>query len=189
MHHILGNRNTARIGLAAGGSPPSGYTLVYDAFTAGNNAQAFGDTTNTYYLGEANYNDSVARAIGKISVRLTKSVGSITGKTYTVRIWSMTGNALNTVLASTTGVTGSDAWSNTAVDFTFASPYTISTGTNYSVTVDAGGTDALNYASAFFNNTGASAPWPCDYGIWTDAKANLALFSGYYAEMKLYTSP
>lgn len=171
---------------------PAGYTLVYNATNTGSaNENNFGNATDSYYTGALYYNDSTVRTIGKIGFRVAKKTGSITSKTFTVRLWNMSGSSLNTQLAATSGITGDDSWTNTSiVDFIFASPYTISTGVNYAITIDAGGTDGSNYATGYFNGTGSfPSPMPADRGFWRSDKTLYASNSGYNTEMKLYTSP
>lgn len=171
---------------------PAGYTLVYNATNTGSaNENNFGDTTSTYYTGALYYNDSTARTIGKIGFRVAKKTGSITSKTFTVRLWSMSGSSLNTELATSAGITGDNSWTNTSiVDFIFSTPYTISTGVNYAITIDAGGTDGSNYATGYFNGTGSfPSPMPADRGFWRSDKLLQAQNSGYNTEMKLYTTP
>jgi len=79
----------------------------------------------------------------------------VTGYTYYAKIWSMDGTSLDTVLGTSTGVKGSNAWSDTDVEFTFSSPVSCSAGTDYAITVDHGETEnGLNYIR--INRNGAN---------------------------------
>ncbi len=170
-------------------APSSGaptYTLLYDSVTAQTGGWPVGDVGNHTYAGVLQFTDSVSRTIGKVSVKLDKSAGSITGKTFRVKIWSMTGDALNAVLATSDAVTGSDAWSATLVDFVFSTPYTTTGSTNYGITIDMGGSDGSNYASGY-NTTPSLIPG--HLGFWNAAGSQINDFSDYDFQVKIYTTP
>ncbi len=58
------------------------------------------------------------------------------------------------------------------------------------MTIDAGGTDASNYATCYFNGTGSYAtPWPADRFFWKSDKTKQGSNAGYNTEMKMYTTP
>ena len=138
--------------------------------TAGNDA-------DRYYVGQYNWQNASARCICKVSLTLTKQ-GSITGKTYVARIWSQSGSNLGTQQGASTGVTGSDAWSSTLVDFEFASCINLSASTNYAITLDNSATDGTNYVSitAVANTiTGTSGWWGSDKAIVNDSGSDLSM--------------
>lgn len=175
----------------AGSSPPPGYTLVYDASAAITNVAKIGDIGNRTYNGQYQYNDSIARSIGKITVRLTAASGDISGKTYTVRIWTMSGSNLGSNVASSSGVSGNNSWSATDVDFLFSPAYTISTSTNYAVTIDQGADDSTNYASGLFGLKALfpTTAWPAGLGQWDGSGNNQFSDGSYNLNMNLYTQP
>lgn len=167
------------------------YTLVYDCYTASNFNTDIGVATDQVYAG-TRYNDASARNLSKITFKLTKGGGSITGKTYKARLWSLSGTALDTELAVSSGVSGDDAWNATSVDFIFVSPFTTTGGTDYAITVsEEGSADAVNYAYVAYNSTGGmpSPPSGAARGIWQSNKAQFANNSGFACEMKAYVSP
>lgn len=171
--------------------PVGGYTLLESSLTTAN-AWPIGDTANgatqDIYAGQLNWSNASARNIGKVVIKMTKTAGSITGKTYTCRIWTMSGTTLGTNVASSTSVVGSDSWSATDVDFIFSSPYLTTGSTNYAFTIDSGDVtgDGSNYASAYFQN---ATPIAGDLAYWDVSKANTAAFSGFNFGMAIYTTP
>lgn len=165
-----------------------GYTLLYNSITSGTDQWPFTylATNERFYAGGLYFTDASARTIGKITIKMVKAAGSITGKTYTVRLWTLTGSALNSNVASSDGVTGSDSWSATEVDFIFSTPYTTTGSTNYGITIDAGTSDASNYAAAY-NKTPQNIPG--DLAWWSSSKSLDTSFNTYNLQMKIYTTP
>lgn len=175
---------------AAGGGGGTTYTLVYNATDATNFTQALGDSSGTYYWGFYLFNDSTARTFTRITWKLSLGAGSITGKTFRCRIWSDSSGSLGTELATSDPQTGSDAWSQTEVNFDFASPATLSSSTNYHITLDMGGTDGSNYANILWNSTGSYvSAAPANRGWWNSAGAIQGNNGGYSPQAKFYTSP
>jgi hypothetical protein len=166
------------------------YTLLYNATTASLFEFNVGDVDNSTYIGWSAFDPGASRDIGKIEFKMSLKTGSITGKTFTARIWSMSGTALNVNLASSAGVTGDDAWSATLVPFIFT-PYTISSGTSYAITLDAGGFDGSNYAVGYYNSTGGMpSPLPAAMTWWRGDKTQTGSNgTGFNTEGKVYTSP
>jgi len=165
-----------------------GYTLVYNSINTGTDQWPFGSTATgeRYYASQKDFSDASALAIGKVVFKLVKAAGSITGNTYRARIWTVTGNNLDTNVATSDGVTGSDFWSATEVDFIFSTPYTTTGSTNYTITIDSGADSASNYAAAY-NRTPSAIPGSL---AWHQASKVLNQeFSTYDLQMKIYTSP
>jgi hypothetical protein len=140
-------------------------------------------TDPVYYKG-----DIVALTSGdvicSVTFRLTKTGGSITGKTYRARIYSLSGTALSaSPLAVSDAVTGSDSWSATDVAFTFSTPYSVSSTTDYAITISISGWptsdyDGTNYATAVFGaNCGAGhmSQWRASDGVRTEDWPTLSL--------------
>lgn len=167
------------------------YTLVYDCYTASNFNTDIGVSTSEKYIGTF-YNDASARNLSKITFKMTKGGGSITGKTYKARLWSLSGTALDTELAVSSGVSGDDVWNATSVDFIFVSPFTTTGGTAYAITIsEEGSADATNFAYVAYNSTGGmpSPPSGAGRGIWRDDKSRFANNDNFAVEMKAYVSP
>lgn len=151
----------------------SGGTLLYDAMTGASTSSGnvCGHSPNYYYTG-AIVNDSTSRSITKVALKIT-AVGSITGKTWTVRLWNVSGTTLSGgALGTSNGVTGVDSWSATEVEFTFSSP--VSVGNNYAITLDPNGVsgDTSNRVTLHYANTAeSSSPFPTTtegFEIWVD---------------------
>jgi hypothetical protein len=115
---------------------------------------------------------------------LSKESGSISSKTYNVRIYSQSGKNLNAVLASSSDVTGSNSWSTTTVDFTFTTSYAVSTGTNYAFVIDANSADDTNYAKLHDDSVTAVAG---GFATWGSGKVILEDFADTYnPAIKIY---
>ena len=116
----MGGCLTGLAGILPTAGGPATYTLVYDSVTGASNEFELGDTTGHYYIGQTLFNDSVSRAVGKITVKMRRGAGNTSGKTLTVTLWSMSGGTgLNSALASAT-VTGFNTATATNVDFIFS---------------------------------------------------------------------
>lgn len=182
-----GNR-VANRGVVSGG-----YTLIYDGYVSGSGTGAWplGSEGNFFYAGVAHWSDSTARTIGKVTAKMTGH-GSISGKTFTCKIWSVTGGGanieLNSVLATSDAVTGVDAWSLSDVDFIFSTPYTTAGGsTNYHITFEmSGAVSGTNYADLFHQNTSAVAG---NISSWTSAPAAVNDNASFDLQIKIYTTP
>lgn len=171
-------------GIVGGGKAPS-CTLYLDASSATdpNGAGISHDATNDQ-PGQSNWSfASGTIQVCKITLKLTKAAGDISGKTFYVNIWSMTGANLNAILATSAGVTGSNSWSDTYVDFTFATPYSMAAATGYAITATSGAVDATNYANVNYYNNGVAGS-----GMqWSTAKVAQVGWPTLDLIMKIYT--
>jgi hypothetical protein len=150
----------------SGGSPSCS---VGEDSTSGEYQSMFsiGTSAGNYYAGQYEwYDDTTARCVCKVTFTLTAQ-GSITGKTYVARIWSLSGTSLDTQQGASTGVTGSNSWSATDVDFTFSTCVNISASTYYAITLDNGGDDDTNYVQ-FTHVDGSTLTGKT--GWWTSGK-------------------
>ena len=101
---------------------------------------------------------------------VVNATGTISGYSYTARIWSLSTLTLNAELDVSDSITGNNSWSSSDVEFTFSSPVSLSAGT-YAVTFDTGTYDVNNYISIHYGNicTGAHlAKWKVDKSIADD---------------------
>ncbi len=165
------------------------YTLFSDNTGVGSFGNfEFGDaSTDQYYVGQYGWSDGSPRTIGKVAIPLTKAAGDISGLTYVVKIWSDSSGALGSVLATSTGVAGSNSWSGTEVEFVFPTPYAASASTFYHFTCESGTSSGSNYASVGFNST---FPPAGALARWSSAGANTVNFIGTFAmRFKIYTTP
>lgn len=88
-----------------------------------------------------------------MALGLFYATGNVSTYTYTVKIWDLSSNNLNAVIANGTsgGVSGSvltDA--TTMVYFSFATPPTLAANTKYCITVESNTINASNYAKHNF---------------------------------------
>lgn len=170
-------------------SSAASYTLIYDSVNAGFTSSInFGASVNNPYAGLYAFND-VARTIGKVTVVLN-SVGTITGKTLNLRIYSTNGSYdLVSVVGTSDNVTGG-SWSNTSVDFVFSTPCSLSASTNYCFAVDLNGTDGSNYAQMVYITTAlAASPPPGNLGYWYAGGLYITTYGTLSPQMKIYTTP
>jgi len=116
-----------------------------------------GSATDRYYRGIPFQTD--AKTVCKFYVTLTKVAGDITSKTFTGRLWTVSGNNLATEIATSTGITGVNTWDGSVVTFEFSANANLSASTTYVFTVDQGAADASNYASMCMTGGDAQANW------------------------------
>jgi hypothetical protein len=114
------------------------------------------ELSNSYYIGGF-ITPTSNRDVCQINFYLDSANGDISGKTYTVRLWTVDGNDLDTEIGTSTGVTGDNGWSEEFVSFTFASPVSLTSSTEYAFTLDQGGVDGTNYVSVFFDTADGDA--------------------------------
>jgi len=154
-------------------------TASYES-TVQDNVYSLGNTTSNYYLGrviQANSADICSE------VRSLKAVaGDITDKIFTVEIWSMDGNDLDTLLYSSQPVTPStNPTDHTDYTFEFPDEPTVSSG---AVVITMNETDNSNYANITLdqsnNDSGRS-----HYGRWNSSGVSQYYNTGfdvYYSE-------
>ena len=167
------------------GTKVSACTLYIDASSATDSNSTAISHDSTY--DQAGHNSwspaSGTVSICKISVKLTKGAGDISGKTYVLKIYSMSGANLDSVLATSSGVTGSNSWDASYVDFTFSTPLSHTSGTGYSFALSSGDVDATNYASCFYYNNNLTG-----FGDqWSTEKVSKNLAPTHDLIMKIYT--
>lgn len=130
-----------------------------------------GNVDDRRYIGMT-YNFTSDKTICKICFKITE-VGDLNSKTVYYEIWSVSGTALNSVLASV-------SFSGALVDGNLlcadlSSPYTISASTDYAITASTHETDASNY---FRMRSSSASTW--DYGTmtrWANNKDRQAVFT------------
>jgi hypothetical protein len=116
--------------------------------------QILGGSASNSRVGQGQWQSGTARTICKLGFMLSLGAGTITSKTYRGQIWTMTGYNLTTMVADSADVNGSQGWSSSWVYFTLATPYLISTSTNYGlVCACTTAVDGSNYANLRFAST------------------------------------
>ncbi len=158
-------RNAAFVGAAGfsvastGGGSCQG--TAGQSWTSASGADNSGDVAGNEISGVWFTNVS-AVTICRVDYKLTKKVGSITGKTYNVKFYSYSGGtSLGTLLGTSDNVTGSDAWNATQVTFTFTTKPNLSANTRYAVVVTTGAYDASNYAGVHYTSNSGT-----EYNTW-----------------------
>ena len=124
-------------------------TPFQNSITTQTDVSPIGSGTNYYYQGQQSWTDTSDHAISSISVKLSRTAGSITGKTFYIRIWTMNGDNLLDNVAISNPITGVNSWAATTVNFTFSNLYLYVAGTTITITIDMGGVDGSNYASIY----------------------------------------
>jgi len=121
------------------------------------------DDASYYYIGQT-YNETTSYNICQVSFAINAKTGDISVYDYVVQLWTRTGNDIVTKIGESTPITGNNTWLRPSiVDFTFATPVTLTANTDYSIVVgvyDTGTTneasiDAVNYAELDYTNTNA----------------------------------
>lgn len=137
---------------AAGGSatcPADGSPSVQEATLTDDDELPIGKDATNFSVGQSHYNDATTRTICKVGFYMATGGGTISGKHYAVKIYTLTGNDLNAVITNgtsdtVTGISASNQW----VYFSWSGSKPVMTGgTNYAfVLVSTDATDAVNYA-------------------------------------------
>ena len=143
-----------------------------------------GSANNRYYIGTT-YNYGTEKTLCRADVMMKKAAGSITGKTFTVEVYTLSGNDLNALQGTSDGVTGSDAWNLTWVEFTFSSPFVLSASTDYGIVVTMNEADGSNYADTRDDATGAWASG--NIRAWDNTKTAAADWASADWTFKLYS--
>lgn len=92
-----------------------------------------------------------------VTFSISRVAGDISGKTYTAKVYSTNSLSLGTLIATSTGIVGNNAWSASEVEFSFASP--VAMQQNYVVLVDQGGYDTSNYINLISRTTDSDDGW------------------------------
>jgi hypothetical protein len=188
---IMGISGLASIFGQALASGEASYTLLWDSFNAGTSSWPIGGEGLGYGLGGVrNWVDASARTIGKVSVKLLKSGGDISGQTYTCKIYTSDPGATNnfqTLLATSNSVAGSNAWSNTIVDFIFPTPYTTTGGVAYNFVFGTNSNDNTNYASGYHTDSNTMAD--ATLGSWNYSGLSAGVYGGLDFQAQIYTTP
>jgi hypothetical protein len=160
---LLGVRNVAA----------ASCNTVHEQNSSGNSGSYnIGSVDANYYAGQTVWDPAASISVCRLDFNLTKSAGSITGFSYAAQIYTLSGTALNTLLATSDSVTGSDAWSATTVTFSFSSPPALSSGTQYALVVTRNGFDGSNYAVV---NQTAAGGMSGSAAIWDSTKVRIDL--------------
>jgi len=149
---------------AGGGGEACNTTTAYVSNTSTATANLVYHTHNYNYYAGTTYTPAENISVCQIDIYIDYTAGNISGKTYTVTIWSLSSGNLDTLLGTSGGVTGNNSWSSSWPSFSFASPVSLSSGTAYGIAVAVtGAVDFSNYASGGSNGesvfTGEEMNW------------------------------
>jgi hypothetical protein len=164
---------------AAGGG---GSSTFYDGITAGTDVWPIGETSTHYYAGLGNWTSDASGFIEKITVKLGLHAGSISGKTFHARVWTRSGDDLLVEVGTSDGVTGSNAWSLTNVEFPFSTPCARAAATAYHITLDMGGIDGSNYAGGYHHADTQSG----NLAWWGSNLVSGTMLSGFDFQLAIY---
>lgn len=172
--------------------PPT-YTLVYDSVAGGSGGGSviIGNTNDSYYFGNVLI-ESGSHTITQLACELTYGLGDLTGKIFTMSLYSTVAGTL-LCTGSITATSAANLWNKTVVYFIMSSPYTTTNGVTYYATITMNGVDASNYANSYFTSPSVSCPipWPGNgFGTWrSDGSASAGFGFQYQGDLRLYTSP
>jgi len=188
----LGFNNVAVVGsftanvASGGGSCPSTPTVAQNVYNA-NQACGMTDGIGHYRTGLIGYTNASLIYICGADFLMTYVAGDISGLTFKAYVYSLSGNNLDTLLAtSSTTISGNNSWSHTTNHFDFATAAPVSPGTRVAVFVQptqAG--DNANYARIDVQDTdvftpGNLATWNSTGGIELNATTNDPWVSIYF---------
>ena len=168
----------ATVPVAAAAGCPTSATF---AWTGTGTSWNFGSSTSLWSFGIYNWSPASSGSVCRVKFTLTKAAGSITAKTFYAQVYTISGNAQGTLLGESDGVAGSDSWSLTNVSFEFATPASVSSGTNYIISITMKEADAANYARGF-----SATQVGYDTRRWDSAKAQSGSQSGHAPAMEIY---
>jgi hypothetical protein len=174
---LLQGRKAVRFPPAGGGGGSCPADGSPSSATTGSSLFAFLPFPLFEYVGQSNWDDSASPVtICKLGFQLTLASGSISGKTFKAYIYANSGANIvpASPLATSNGVTGSNAWSATMVRFTFPTPFLTTASTKYALVCNGGAPDASNYAS-LDNSAGSTIPGFRDF---FDGSGNANFASG-----------
>jgi hypothetical protein len=130
------------------------------------------DADNTFYQGLYGWNPGANISVCKITAYLSWGALDIETNNYYCEIYVYDGGfALTTAQGTSNAVLGTNTWSATAVDFTFASPVAVTSGTSYAIIIRTTG-PASKYAMW---DTSANGGFATGQMRWGSSKA----YSGY----------
>lgn len=154
-------RNVAFVGslttsASAGGSCSGSATYSTD----GTSTDYLGYSGTYHFVGQSGYSQTTNHQICKVSFKLSKSAGDISGLTYCVKIYPMASTSLDiaNIVATSTGVTGNNSWNGTSVEFTFSTPVSLTANTVYGIVVEPSADSSANYVEAFYTASGGTVP-------------------------------
>src|SRR5574340_127761 len=177
---VISGQFSGILGQSAGGGGSCSATPLIDFETYSSGGQVGND--DAHYYGGNGVAITGTKCICKVSFSLYAH-GTITSKSYTAKIWTLSGNNLNTLLGTSDAVTGS-SWSHVFVDFSFPTCVSVSDAT-VAVTLDQGGTDGTNFVDMDY---ATSNGYTGSYDRWNSAKTSQAANASQDRELKLYVT-
>ena len=149
---------------------------------SGFNNNVYVEYSATYhYAGHTQYTVTENSDICRIDVSIVGKNGDPSAFNYSASIWSMDGTSLDTRLAQSNTINIS---ANGVKTFTFSTPYTLSPGIDYAITIDHDGdVSETNYVSV----SGSNDYWiPGNFAAWATDKTSSASVADDALTMKLY---
>jgi hypothetical protein len=141
-----------------------------------------GGLNDTFYFGFFYTPATNVTLCSHITFQMKQPFGTISSKTYTVRVWTTSSTSLSTQLVASTGVTGNQSWDATEVDYAITDT-SLTGGTKYAVTIDQGGITDGNYCSVRYLGSASDsevhlAKWDIGKGLnteWTTLDPHISM--------------
>lgn len=147
-----------------------------------------GGGAGTYYRGFLFKDASNAHEICEHHAWLKKHEGDVSGKTYYAQVWTLSGDNLDTQQGSdSNGVTGDNAWNNTEVTFTWASPITLTANTTYVLVLTHKGVDGTNMTNWHYEDEQNTWAYCEGIGGWGSDKARTVFDAEDDPKSEIYT--
>ncbi len=134
-------------------------TVLYSNTTATEADMDINDGSGFKYVGNS-FTPAGAETICKATFYVSYKTGDISAKTFRAYLCTVTGNDLNVLTEADSTVTGSNAWSDTPIDFEWSAGYSVSGSTEYVIIITMGATgvedsDGSNYAELEYSTSTA----------------------------------
>lgn len=159
------------------------YVFAQD-YATNDSTTVFGDASTTYG-GEAGLTPAATHTITQVDFMLASITGSLTGKNFTVEVYTMSGTSLNTLVGSSDNVAGASITVNTWTPATFSTPATITAGTPYAIVLTMSGIDGINHPTMKISTAHTLGG---TFNHWRSNKTQLDVKSGESASFRLYES-
>ncbi len=155
----------------------------YDSQTLQDDSTAVGTDAVRYYCGSADYSPASNKSVCRIDIYIYSIIGDVSAKTYNMKIFTMSGTSLGTLLGTSGNVSGASITATTWIQFSFSTPVNIASGTNYGIVITASEADVNNYIKYGDYSAGTLS------GVETTWYSDLSLgqsWAGYDPCLKLY---
>ena len=139
----------------------------------------------TYYAGQGNFDPGEDIDICQVDAVLTKlGYGDISAETCYCQIYSDDSNKLGVLLGESDGVSCSNDWDKTIVEFTFSSAVSLSDGSEYHIVLTLKGLPFEPWIGVSMTMSSVISGY---FAQWDSDKTRNYTWAGYDARFNVYT--